>query len=103
VGGEVPVFATSATDPGSLADLRPWLRQVAMAGPVDAGGPLREALGQARNAVARAVAASTAGTAGPEVVAVDLQAALRALDGIVGDHSPEALLDRIYGRFCLGK
>jgi len=103
VGTAAPVFATSATDASSLVTLRPWLRDVARAGPVDAGGPLREALGLAKDAVARAVAASTAGTAGPEVVAVDLQAALRALDGIVGDHSPEALLDRIYGRFCLGK
>lgn len=103
VGTAAPVFATSATDASSLAALRPWLRDVARAGPVDAGGPLREALGLARDAVARAVAIGNAGSVGPEVVAVELQAALRALDGIVGDHSPEALLDRIYGRFCLGK
>ena len=39
----------------------------------------------------------------PEVSAAELQAALRALDGIGGEHSAEHLLDRIYGRFCLGK
>ena len=103
VGADAPVFATSAATAVGFDVLLPWLRQIAMAGPVDAGGPLREALGQARDAVARAVAASVDGAAGPELVAVDLQAALRALDGMVGEHSPEALLDRIYGRFCLGK
>ena len=39
----------------------------------------------------------------PELAAVDLQVALRSLDGLAGDHSPEQLLDRIYSRFCLGK
>jgi len=76
---------------------------VGTAGPVDAGGPLRQALALARDAVQRALLTVDARLGGPEVVAVELQAALRALDGIVGDHSPEALLDRIYGRFCLGK
>jgi tRNA U34 5-carboxymethylaminomethyl modifying GTPase MnmE/TrmE len=47
--------------------------------------------------------ALTALPAGPEVVAVELQSALRSLDGIGGTHSAEDLLDRIYGRFCLGK
>lgn len=103
VGPDLPVFATSVATGRGLPELRQWLRTVGTAGPVDAGGPLRHALALARDAVQRAVATVDARLGGPEVVAVELQAALRALDGIVGDHSPEALLDRIYGRFCLGK
>lgn len=103
VGQQLPVFATSVATGRGLPELRQWLGTVGSAGPVDAGGTLRQALAMARDAVQRAAAIVDTDHGGPEVVAVELQAALRALDGIVGDHSPEALLDRIYGRFCLGK
>ncbi len=98
--GSVPVFATSAHIGAGLESLRAWLLRAARAGVVDAGAPLRHALTAARDATARATAVAHAGA---EVAAVELQAALRALDGIAGSHSPEHLLDRIYGRFCLGK
>lgn len=98
--GSVPVFATSAHTGEGLAPLHAWLLRAARAGVVDAGGPLRHALTAAHDATARAIAAADAG---PELAAVELQAALRALDGIAGSHSPDHLLDRIYGRFCLGK
>ena len=96
---DVPVFATSAASGQGLAELGAHLARRARSGVVDAGGPLRMALTAAAAAIGRALAAD----AGPELAAVDLQAALRALDGIAGAHSPEHLLDRIYGRFCLGK
>jgi len=95
----VPTFATSARSGAGLAALRAHLARAATAGVVDAGGPLRAALGSALAALDRALAAA----AGPELVAVDLQAALRSLDAIGGIHTPEDLLDRIYARFCLGK
>lgn len=69
-------------------------------GGVDAGGPLHQALSACRRAVVRA---RQAADLAPELAAVELQAALRALDGTAGSHDPEQLLDRIYGRFCLGK
>ena len=94
----VPVFATSARTGEGLEPLRAHLARTADAGTVDAGGPLRHALAAAHAALLRAHAAPA-----PELAAVELQAALRALDGIAGGHSPEALLDRIYARFCLGK
>ena len=97
-GNGLPVFATSARTGAGIGDLRTALLAAGTGGVVDAGGPLRSALGQTQQAVERALSAPT-----PELVAVDLQVALRALDGIAGTHSPEALLDRIYGRFCLGK
>lgn len=96
---DVPVFATSARTGAGLAALRGHLARAAAAGIVAAGGPLRQALGGALAALDRALA--TGG--GPELVAIDLLAALRSLDAIGGAHSPEDLLDRIYARFCLGK
>jgi tRNA modification GTPase len=97
---DVPVLATSSVWRTGLEDLRELLVRSARRGAGDAGGPLREALQRAAAAVARA---RDAAGAGPEVAAVDLQEALRALDDLGGRHSPEHLLDRIYGRFCLGK
>ena len=94
----LPVFATSAVAGTGLDDLRTWLAQQARAGVVDAGGPLREALTAAAAAVRRAIDGPA-----PELAAVDLQVALRSLDGLAGEHSAEQLLDRIYSRFCLGK
>lgn len=96
----VPVFATSAVQPQGLTPLRELLQRTAAGGVVDAGGPLRSAFAAALQAVLRARAAASAG---PELCAVELQAALAALDDIGGRHSTEHLLDRIYGRFCLGK
>lgn len=98
----LPVFATSARTGAGLPELRERLRRGARAGAVEAGAPVRQALAAAAAALARAVDAAAAGD-GPELVAVELQAALRALDGVQGAHSPEHLLDRIYRRFCLGK
>ena len=104
VRGRLPharrVFRTSAEDQRGVAALREALAAGAGSGAADAGGPLRSALQRCREAVAQAIDAAALG---PEVVAVELQAALRALDGVAGEHSTEHLLDRIYGRFCLGK
>jgi tRNA modification GTPase len=96
----VPVLATSAVTGAGLEPLRALLAMAARGGTVDAGGPVRAALQAASAAVA---AARSAVHAGPEVVAVELQTALAALDEVAGKHSPELVLDRIYGRFCLGK
>jgi tRNA modification GTPase len=62
--------------------------------------------------VRAAVAAAAQGIAGVlgaeagaphELLCADLQRALGALSTVDGSHSPEDLLDRIFGRFCLGK
>jgi tRNA modification GTPase len=94
----LPTFATSALTGVGIPGLRDYLLAQPGGGVIDAGGPLRSALRGSHEALVRAIAAPS-----PELAAVDLQQALRALDGIAGRHSPEALLDRIYGRFCLGK
>lgn len=97
-----PVFCTSARTGAGLEELTTFLRNRAAAGAREVGGPLREAVGLSLEAARRAAGAAAAG-AGTELIAADLQQALVALDRIDGRHSPEHLLDRIFGRFCLGK
>jgi tRNA modification GTPase len=58
------------------------------------------ALEAARDALVRA---SEAIESGPEVVALELRAALEALGGVVGRVSPDDLLGRIFSQFCIGK
>jgi tRNA modification GTPase len=97
----LPCFVTSARDGRGIEDLRAFLRARAGGSARDPGGPLRQPLQQAL-AAAEAAAAVPAG-AGGELVAAELQAALRHLDDVDGRHAPDDLLDRIFARFCLGK
>jgi tRNA modification GTPase len=41
--------------------------------------------------------------AGPELLVEDLKGALRRLEEVTGESTPEHVLDRIFSRFCLGK
>jgi tRNA modification GTPase len=50
-----------------------------------------------------AEAADTLGSGGPAVAAERVYAALAALDGIIGRDTREAVLDRLFARFCIGK
>ena len=99
VADGVDVIATSAIDGRGLDELRALLSARARRHHVDAGAPLRSAF----EAIAVAVERARDLLATPELAAHELQAGLRSIEGIGGSHSPEALLDRIYGRFCLGK
>ena len=94
----VPGFATSAHTGQGLGELRAFLLRHARTGARDAGAPVRHALVRAATALLRAASATA-----PELCSQDLQEALRAFDDIDGSHGVEDLLDRIYGRFCLGK
>lgn len=62
----------------------------------------RDAARRASIALRAAHAAFIGGT-GPELAAVDLRAAIRALREILGDVTPDDLLGRIFARFCIGK
>ena len=62
----------------------------------------RDALVRAGEALGRAVKAAREGLA-PEFVSVDLREALDALGEINGKTAPEAVLDRIFSDFCIGK
>lgn len=57
---------------------------------------------EAREAL-RAASGLAQNEAGPELVAIELRRAVHALREILGDVGPEALLERIFARFCIGK
>ena len=60
----------------------------------------REILTEARNSLSRAIAGF--GQA-PELVAEDVRLAARALERLSGRIDSEAVLDRVFGSFCIGK
>lgn len=61
-----------------------------------------EALGRARAAMERASATAREGAPG-EIVAIELRDAIAAIGEVTGKAIAEDLLDRIFGRFCVGK
>jgi tRNA modification GTPase len=61
-----------------------------------------EALGRARVASSRAVAAGGDGMPG-EIVAIELRDAIAAIGEVTGKAIAEDLLERIFGKFCVGK
>lgn len=60
-----------------------------------------EAITEACRSIERARAA--VGNAGPEVVALELREALDCLGQILGSVTPDDVLGRIFGAFCIGK
>jgi tRNA modification GTPase len=62
----------------------------------------RAAIAAAADSVSRA-ARTLAASEVPELVAVDIMAALDHLGEIVGRTSIEAVLDRVFAEFCIGK
>lgn len=93
-----PVHCVSSITGAGLEALRSRLSACARGSAHGAGAPLQAFVAQALASVRRAAAGSV-----PELVGQELRDALRALDGIDGRSGVEGLLDRIYGRFCLGK
>jgi len=61
-----------------------------------------EALGRAQVALVRASDAARAGAPG-EVVAIELRDAIAAIGEVTGKAIAEDLLERIFGKFCVGK
>jgi tRNA modification GTPase len=61
-----------------------------------------EALGRARIALVRASDAAREGAPG-EVVAIELRDAIAAIGEVTGKAIAEDLLERIFGKFCVGK
>jgi tRNA modification GTPase len=75
--------------PEALPELIPTLRQKLMLEEMTAC--VNSALDQSRKNQA------------PEFIALDLQNALTALDGLIGSKADADLLDRVFSRFCIGK
>ncbi len=104
--GFLPVSA--ATGEG-LPDLEAALSRVLLGGPApEAGEPLvdserqRDLFAAALQALQRFADARSRGTS-PDLLAVDLDAALAALGSITGEVTSAEILDRMFSSFCVGK
>ena len=108
VGDEQAVVSVSLLDGDAAEAMRSALAQVLWT-----GGRLRdppsisnvrhiELLQAATTALERAAGAAEA-AATEELLLVDLQDARRALEEISGRRTPDAVLERIFERFCIGK
>jgi len=103
-----PALALSARTGEGLGALADRLARELGAGE---GGSLAGAVANARHAEAllravaaldRAAAAGEAGAPG-EIVALELRESLGAIEEVTGRRVSDELLDRIFGRFCIGK
>lgn len=99
----------SADRGAGLSEIEDILADLALGGEaLDAGSTLverprqRQALEEAAAALAAARTGLRVGRA-PELVCIDLRAALEALGGVTGQDVGEAVLDRLFGEFCIGK
>lgn len=103
IGGVAPIAVSARTGEG-LAPLRARLEQAAAAiAGGDAEAPLtrprhRAALTEARDWIDECIAATL-----PELRAEALRAAVRSLGRITGQVGVEAILDVVFGEFCIGK
>jgi len=61
-----------------------------------------ELLKKTQSALARAASAAISGAA-EELVITDLQEARSALEEMLGKRTPDAVIERIFERFCIGK
>ncbi|HTL52796.1 MAG TPA: hypothetical protein VL860_09500, partial [Planctomycetota bacterium] len=102
-----PVFFVSATTGAGCAAFEVWLAGAltAVVSPTQAIGDLIEHLRKAGEAVGRARAAVPQGQ---ELAALAIREALRELEHtlhmrLTPDQRTEAMLDRLFARFCLGK
>ena len=103
----------SAARGDGLAELRELLAQlIEAAPPTDTSGGAApaalanprhvDAIGRAAAALGRASEAAAAGSPG-EIVALELRDSLAAIGEVTGRAVDDDVLDRIFGRFCIGK
>jgi len=105
-----PVIRASALTGSGIDSLRSELVHVADLSPRHDSTPTititrerhRLALEAAAQSIERAVVSLRTGNP-PDVVAVDVMSGLDHLGDVVGRTSPEAVLDRIFSEFCIGK
>ena len=106
---ERSAISGSAYDPATLAAIRGAIATVAwhgesidLARPHLASARQADAVARARDALAHAGATLVVGEP-LDLVAPDLFSAVAALGEITGAAATEAILDRIFARFCIGK
>lgn len=103
-GGDLEALSLSVMSEADMAALRAWLEARVVSALSGAEFPaatrLRhaESLTEAADRVARAL-----DQVEPELAAEDVRLAARALERISGRVDPEAVLDRVFSSFCIGK
>jgi tRNA modification GTPase len=104
-----PAVSVSALDFSGLDRLRELIQQTVLKFPRDSSADIiitsarqQDALDRTAGAVSAARQAVSSSRA-PELIAVDLRAALQALGEITGETTAEDILERIFTSFCIGK
>jgi tRNA modification GTPase len=104
-----PAVALSALSGAGLETLRDAMARALAPITVGSGQKLllsnarqRDALAKAREALDRAGDAFAAGV-GSELIVEDLRVALKQLGRVLGETTPDEVLDDIFRRFCIGK
>ena len=97
-----PRFVVSSAAGDGIEALSRHLRHRASAAPVGSGQRMRDLLDRVGDAVDRAREAALVGVP-EEAIALDLTDAVVELDQLRGQGASEEVLDRVFGRFCLGK
>jgi tRNA modification GTPase len=103
------VAQISALHNQGLDHLKELMYETVLRFPHDSAAEILITSARQKNALDRTLAAlNTARTAAceglpPELIAIDLHAALQALGEITGQTSTEDILDRIFSTFCIGK
>ena len=103
--GEEAIVVSARTGDGLQALREAILRHLPTKRGKGEAAPLRERHRDARAATAEATGRARRLLAenAPEVAAMELQAGLRSVGELLGERVDEAVLDRIFSEFCIGK
>ena len=106
---EAPLVSISALRDLGIETLKDEIRRMILAGKTESPGEVllsnlrhKQAIEKARQALNQAQESLTAGLSA-EFISVDLREAQAALGEIVGTHTSEDILERIFSQFCIGK
>ncbi len=104
-----PLVSISATSSSGIEDLKGAILRLILEGKNESAGEILLASLRHKQAVEKAFMALTQALEGLsanlsiEFIALDLREAQAALGEIVGSHTTDDLLDRIFSQFCIGK
>jgi tRNA modification GTPase len=106
---EAPLISISCLRGSGMEDLKEALGRVVLEGKSESPSEVvlsnlrhKQAIQEARDALTQALDGLSNGFP-PECIALDLQDAQTALGEIVGSHTPDDILERIFNQFCIGK
>jgi tRNA modification GTPase len=107
--GPAPVFSLSVRNPSDIDRLKTYLAETFIMRPIERcrseivpNVRQKKCLEHARDALGRAEDLLKSGAYG-ELVSLELHAARRRLEAILGWESDDELLDSIFSQFCIGK